>query len=58
MPQHPFTERSHAAPQRAQDAARDFRHEYVGTEHLLLGVLAADGSGEVQSLLRSHGPAA
>ncbi|MCL2707565.1 MAG: ATP-dependent Clp protease ATP-binding subunit [Defluviitaleaceae bacterium] len=38
MQQRPFTERAKQAIKNAQDAAVEFGHTYVGTEHLLLGL--------------------
>jgi uncharacterized protein with PIN domain len=37
-----FTERSRRAVALAQDEARELRHNYLGTEHLLLGLLRED----------------
>ena len=39
-----FTPRARKAVARAQDEARELRHESVGTEHLLLGVLDEGGN--------------
>jgi ATP-dependent Clp protease ATP-binding subunit ClpA len=39
-----FTDRAREAVVHAQDEARRLRHDYIGTEHLLLGILR-DGSG-------------
>ena len=39
-----FTERARQVMVLAQEEARDLRHNYIGTEHLLLGLLReADG---------------
>jgi ATP-dependent Clp protease ATP-binding subunit ClpC len=35
-----FTERARQVVVLAQEEAREFRHDYIGTEHILLGVLA------------------
>lgn len=35
-----FTSRARAAVREAEDAARDLGHSYIGTEHVLLGLLA------------------
>src|SRR5689334_12977541 len=35
-----FTPRARTAVREGEDAARELRHGYVGTEHLLLGLLA------------------
>ena len=56
LPFYPLTERVEDALREAQQVARDYAHEYVGTEHLLLGLLAQT-SGEVPALLRSAGVA-
>lgn len=37
-----FTERSHKVVVLAQDEARRFNHDYIGTEHLPLGLLRED----------------
>lgn len=37
-----FTPRAHAALDRAHDEARAFNHAYLGTEHLLLGLLRVE----------------
>jgi ATP-dependent Clp protease ATP-binding subunit ClpA len=43
-----FTSDARAVVVRAQEEARALRHDYIGTEHLLLGVLAGqDGAGAV-----------
>jgi ATP-dependent Clp protease ATP-binding subunit ClpC len=34
-----FTQRARNVVVHAQDEARDLRHDYIGTEHLLLGLL-------------------
>jgi ATP-dependent Clp protease ATP-binding subunit ClpC len=52
--EYPLTERVEEALRKAQAAARQLGHEYVGTEHILLGVIA-DPSAEIPSLLRAHG---
>ena len=38
-----FTDRARQAIVLAQEEARALRHSYIGTEHLLLGLLAGDG---------------
>lgn len=38
-----FTERAKKVLALARDEAGRFRHEYVGTEHLLLGLIREDG---------------
>jgi hypothetical protein len=43
VPNERYTERSRQAIERAADAARRLGHGYVGTEHLLLGLLAVEG---------------
>jgi hypothetical protein len=37
-----FTERARKAVVLAQEEARSFRHDYIGTEHLLLGLLRVE----------------
>jgi ATP-dependent Clp protease ATP-binding subunit ClpC len=37
-----FTDHARAALTLAQDEAQRFRHSYIGTEHLLLGMLRVD----------------
>ncbi len=39
-----FTEGARKVIQYAQEAARDFRHDYVGTEHILLGLARSENS--------------
>jgi ATP-dependent Clp protease ATP-binding subunit ClpA len=48
-----FDDRARAAVHGAGDAARTLGHNYMGTEHLLLGLLA--GSGGVADLLAARG---
>ncbi len=38
-----FTERARKALTDAQEEARGFKHNYIGTEHLLLGLLKTEG---------------
>ncbi|MDR2657648.1 MAG: ATP-dependent Clp protease ATP-binding subunit [Oscillospiraceae bacterium] len=45
-----FTERAQRALSAAQESAQKMRHNYVGTEHLLLGLLSEQG-GPMQKLL-------
>ena len=49
-----FTDRARRAAQLAQEEARLLRHNYVGTEHLLLGLLY-EGEGVAASALGSLG---
>jgi hypothetical protein len=49
-----FTDRARRAVQLAQEEARLLRHDYVGTEHLLLGLLYA-GEGVAAKALESAG---
>jgi ATP-dependent Clp protease ATP-binding subunit ClpC len=49
-----FSDRARAAVAAATDEARRLAHERVGTEHLLLGLLA-DHDGGTASLLRDAG---
>ena len=37
-----FTERARKAVVLAQEEARSFKHDYIGTEHLLLGLLRVE----------------
>jgi ATP-dependent Clp protease ATP-binding subunit ClpA len=39
-----FTDRAREAVVHAQDEARQLRHDYIGTEHLLLGILGEGAS--------------
>ncbi len=39
-----FTKRARRVLTRAQEEARNLNHRYIGTEHLLLGLLGEDGS--------------
>jgi ATP-dependent Clp protease ATP-binding subunit ClpC len=49
-----FTERSRRVIVLAQEEARLLKHNYIGTEHLLLGLLA-DGEGDAARTLESLG---
>jgi prophage maintenance system killer protein len=49
-----FTDRARRAVQLAQEEARLLRHNYVGTEHLLLGLLS-EGEGVAAKALESLG---
>ena len=49
-----FTEQARQVVVLAQAEARRLKHDYVGSEHLLLGLLAVEGGGAV-SVLRSLG---
>jgi ATP-dependent Clp protease ATP-binding subunit ClpC len=49
-----FTERAEAAIEKAQQAAQELGHSYVGTEHLLLGI-AREGGGQGARILRKNG---
>ncbi|MFL5934175.1 MAG: Clp protease N-terminal domain-containing protein [Gaiellaceae bacterium] len=40
-----FTERARSVVVHAQDEARQLKHNYIGTEHLLLGLLREDAGG-------------
>jgi ATP-dependent Clp protease ATP-binding subunit ClpC len=53
----PFTERAKQAIKNAEDAAIEFGHTYVGTEHLLLG-LAQVTDGVAAKALESQGASA
>ena len=49
-----FSDRGRQVLARAQDEARRVSHNYIGTEHLLLGVLQ-NGQGAAASVLQSLG---
>jgi len=51
---HRFTDRARRAVHLAQEEARLLRHDYVGTEHLLLGLLY-EGAGVASKALESLG---
>ncbi len=50
----PFTRPAKHSLERAADAARDLGHDYIGTEHLLLG-LAEVGGGTASTVLGRSG---
>src|SRR5919201_3951444 len=49
-----FTERARRVLTYAQEEARSFNHNYIGTEHLLLGLIR-EGDGVAAEVLRSLG---
>jgi len=49
-----FTERAKTAIEKAQEAAEELGHSYVGSEHLLLGILREDG-GQGAKILKQNG---
>jgi ATP-dependent Clp protease ATP-binding subunit ClpA len=49
-----FTKEARTVVVLAQEEARRLRHRYIGTEHLLLAMLSADG-GPGALVLRDHG---
>ena len=49
-----FTERAKTAIEKAQEAAEQLGHSYVGSEHLLLGIVR-EGGGQGAKVLRQHG---
>ena len=49
-----FTERAEAAIEKAQMAAQELGHSYVGSEHLLLGIVR-EGGGQGARILRGSG---
>src|SRR5438874_12297111 len=49
-----FTERARRVLTLAQEEAQRFNHNYIGTEHLLLG-LVREGDGVAAQVLRSLG---
>lgn len=50
-----FTERSRRVMILAQEEAMHFRHDYIGTEHLLLGLLGEEDGIAAQTMRRSVG---
>ncbi len=51
---HPFTDQAHKVLEQAQEEALRFQHNYIGTEHLLLG-LVRDGEGVGGVVLQNLG---
>jgi hypothetical protein len=49
-----FSDQARSVLQLAEEEARRLQHAYVGTEHLLLGIVA-EGDGVAASVLRSRG---
>ena len=49
-----FTQKANNALNMAVDAAQDMGHTYVGTEHILLG-LVSEESGVAASVLQQNG---
>ncbi|MBQ8263765.1 MAG: ATP-dependent Clp protease ATP-binding subunit [Oscillospiraceae bacterium] len=49
-----FTERAKSAIEKAQAAAEELGHSYVGSEHLLLGIIR-EGGGQGAKVLRDNG---
>ena len=49
-----FTEKANTALNLAVDAAREMGHTYIGTEHILLGLLR-EGSGVAAVVLGARG---
>jgi ATP-dependent Clp protease ATP-binding subunit ClpA len=47
-----FTKRARRVVVLAQEEARELRHNYIGTEHILLGILAEPGSVAARALTR------
>ncbi len=54
MPYERFTDRARKVMQLANQEAQRFNHEYIGTEHLLLGLLK-EGSGVAANVLKNLG---
>jgi ATP-dependent Clp protease ATP-binding subunit ClpA len=50
-----FTERARQVVVLAQDEARADRHNYIGTEHLLLGLLREEGVAAARSGRSTYG---
>ena len=51
-----FTDRARKVMQLANQEAQRFNHEYIGTEHILLG-LVKEGSGVAANVLKNLGRA-
>ncbi len=49
-----FTDRARKVMQLANQEAQRFNHEYIGTEHILLG-LVKEGSGVAANVLKTLG---
>ena len=49
-----FTDRAKAAIEQAERAAAELGHSYVGSEHLLLGILR-EGGGQGARVLKQNG---
>jgi ATP-dependent Clp protease ATP-binding subunit ClpC len=49
-----FTEKANRALNIAIEQAQEFGHTYIGSEHILLGILQ-EGSGTAAALLNDHG---
>ena len=49
-----YSERARQAIFRADEVARELNHDYIGTEHVLLGLIQSD-AGELAHLLRALG---
>src|SRR5690348_8729075 len=47
-----FTDRARKVMQLANQEAQRFNHEYIGTEHILLGLIA-EGSGVAANVLKN-----
>ena len=54
MSERPFTTRAQRTLRLADDEAARLGHEYIGTEHLLLGLLA-EANGFAAAFLRESG---
>ena len=52
--QNRFTERARQALTLAQEAAASFGHSYIGSEHLLLGLLREGGGPAAKALAAGH----
>ena len=50
-----FTDRARKVMQLANQEAQRFNHEYIGTEHILLG-LVKEGSGVAANVLKNDSP--
>jgi ATP-dependent Clp protease ATP-binding subunit ClpA len=50
-----FTSQARRVIVRSQEEARDLEHNFIGTEHILLGILSADQESVATRVLASHG---
>ena len=48
-----FTERAQSVILKAQKVSREFKHGYIGTEHILIGIISEEGIS--RDLLQEYG---